>query len=323
MRPSNIETNPVVSVIIPAYNAGDHIGEALQSVFAQTFDDFEVIVIDDGSTETDQLERALSPYRERVIYLIQNNQGPSCARNAGIRRARGDFIAFLDSDDVWMPEYLAEQVGLLRDTPSLDLVYADLLNFGEGPEAGMTYMEQCPSKGAVTFESLLVEDCQVPLSATVARRRALIDAGLFDQAFRWSEDYDLWLRLAHRGGRMKYQRRVLARRRLHSHSLSAQPSKLLEGQVGVLTKLARQLNLGESARSLLQTKLARTKALADLERGKALLSGGQPQEAAEYFKSANSYLVSFRLNLVLLGLRLAPSLTCKGAEIWRHCSTDE
>src|SRR5947209_18801381 len=101
---------PAVSVIIPAYNAAQYIGEALDSVFAQTFTDYEVIVVNDDSPDTAELERALAPYRERVVYIKQENRGPGGARNTAILKARGECVALLDSDDVWLPTFLAEQM---------------------------------------------------------------------------------------------------------------------------------------------------------------------------------------------------------------------
>jgi glycosyltransferase involved in cell wall biosynthesis len=102
--------SPLVSVIIPAYDVAEFIGEALDSVFAQTFTDYEVIVINDGSPDTAKLERALAPYLSRIVYLKQENRGVSAARNTGINAARGSLIAFLDGDDVWLPNYLEVQV---------------------------------------------------------------------------------------------------------------------------------------------------------------------------------------------------------------------
>src|SRR4051794_10243350 len=104
---------PVVSVIIPAYNSAAYIAEAVDSVLRQTFDDYEIVVVNDGSSDTDQLERVLREYdrcADRLIYLKQENRGPGGARNAGIRRARGRFVALLDSDAVWLPDFLAEQI---------------------------------------------------------------------------------------------------------------------------------------------------------------------------------------------------------------------
>src|SRR5260370_36425543 len=104
---SSVNHAPSVSVILPAYNTASLIAEALDSVFVQNYRTFEVIVINDGSPDTEALEQALTPYLERIVYVAQRNRGPPRARNTGIRRARGEFLAFLDSDDRWTPEYLA------------------------------------------------------------------------------------------------------------------------------------------------------------------------------------------------------------------------
>src|SRR5512132_4544704 len=94
-----------VSIIIPAYNVASFIGETLDSVWAQSFTDYEVIVINDGSPDTEEMERVLAPYLDRIVYLKQENQGAGAARNAGLRAARGNYIAFLDGDDVWYPTH--------------------------------------------------------------------------------------------------------------------------------------------------------------------------------------------------------------------------
>src|SRR5437660_1074209 len=113
---------PQVSVIIPAYNTAHYIGGALASVFAQRFSNFEVIVVNDGSTDCERLELAIGSYLSRITYLKQENRGPGAARNLGIRHSHGEYLAFLDSDDSWLPEYLNEQIGFLRNESSLDMV---------------------------------------------------------------------------------------------------------------------------------------------------------------------------------------------------------
>src|SRR4051812_21258868 len=101
------EQSPAVSIIMPAYRAAAYIAAALDSVFAQTFKSYEVIVVNDGSPDTEELERVLEPYRDRIVYIKQENKGVSAARNAAIRVSRAPFIAQLDPDDLWEPEYLA------------------------------------------------------------------------------------------------------------------------------------------------------------------------------------------------------------------------
>jgi len=308
---------PVVSIIIPAYNTAEYIREALESVLAQTFTNFEMIVVNDGSPDTPRLEAAIEPLRAQFVYLKRENGGPSAARNTGIREAKGEYVAFLDSDDSWFPAFLASQISLLRTDPTLDLVYSDLLLFGDSRFAGKNFMQVHPSKGSTTFESVLVEDCQIPTSGVVARRQALLDAGLFDEQFVRCEDYDLWLRLAHRGGRIAYHCNVLGRHRVHSKSLAAEGEKLLEAEIEVIEKLARTLQLTLHQRSLIDYRVRRARAYLELARGKAALLAGQPKVARVSLGKANRFLHSAKLSAVLLGLRCSPQLTRFAVALWR------
>jgi glycosyltransferase involved in cell wall biosynthesis len=199
---------PLVSVIIPAYNASRFIAATLDSVLAQTFKDFEIIVVNDGSPDSEELERVLEPFRSRITYLRQENQGPSVARNTGIRESRGKFIAPLDADDLWEPEHLSAQLDALNADPSMDMVYADARIFGDAPEAGRTVMELNPSEGEVTFERLATRQCTVHHCVCLIRREILSRTGLYDPAFRRAEDVDLWLRIAMHGGRATSPRPV-------------------------------------------------------------------------------------------------------------------
>ena len=162
---------PDVSVIIPVYRGSQYIAQALASVFAQKFTAYEIIVVNDGSPETERVDRELQPYAQQITYIKQANGGPSSARNAGILQAKGEYVAFLDCDDAWHPSYLTEQLALLRADPELDLIYCDALLIGASPNAGKTVMEINPSHGAVTLESLLKLDCSVITSCTVVRRQ--------------------------------------------------------------------------------------------------------------------------------------------------------
>lgn len=310
-------TDPAVSVIIPAYNAVGFIVEALDSVLAQTFRDREIIVINDGSPDTDALERVLDGYREDIVYLKQENRGPGGARNAGILRARGEYVALLDSDDLWLPDYLAVQMEMLRADPSLDLVYANTRFIGDTPLAGKTFMEIRPSRMPVTFEALVVNDCVVITSCVVARRQALIDAGLFDERFFHSEDFDLWLRLAHRGGRIGHHARVLAQRRAHGASLSADVRRLLRGGIGVCRKLGETLELTAEQRYLLEWQATKLQAHIRLADGKRELVNGRYGRAREAFRNVYQVLPTRKLRWVLLGLRVAPGVI-RRAYLTRH-----
>lgn len=304
----HVNRAPAVSVIIPAYKAASHIAPTLDSVFAQTFTDYEVIVINDGSPDTPELEGALEPYRERLLYIKQENQGPSAARNAGVHKARAAFLAFLDSDDLWLPNYLAEQMNALEENPSLDLIYADALLFGDSVPAGLTFMQAAPSRGAVTFESLLRFECSIITSCVVARRSALIDAGLFDPKFFRSEDYDLWLRLAYQGAQIAYQRKVIGHHRVHGESLASDATQMFESKIEVYQKIANTLNLSPDISQLVARQIKESEADIAFERGKRMFINRDYKQAAEAIERANSFYRKPRLRIALLGLRLAPRL---------------
>src|SRR5215472_1596311 len=188
----NNNSPPKVSVIIPAYRVAPFIHETLDSVLAQSFKDLEIIIINDGSPDTTELEDVLANYNG-LIYLKQENKGAGAARNEGLRRARGEVVAFLDGDDIWYPDFLSEQLRLLESDGGYDLVYADATKFGDPEREGHTSMEESPSRGEVTFSSLLSGRCSVITSTVVARRQPIATVGLFDENFPNSQDFDLWL----------------------------------------------------------------------------------------------------------------------------------
>jgi glycosyltransferase involved in cell wall biosynthesis len=298
-----------VSVIIPAYNTAKYIRETLDSVFAQTFRNFEAIVINDGSPDTDELEQALAPIRERVVYLKQENQGPSAARNTGIRQARGEYLALLDSDDCWLPEFLASQLKMFDETPSLDVVYCDAQRFGDPAFAGKTCMQTNPSNGPVNLNSLIREQCAPVASCTVARRQMVVEAGLFDESFRRCEDYDLWLRILYRGGHIGYQKKVLGRYRSRPGSLSQNAIKMSRAVIAVCEKTAGTMVLPEETRALLRRQMAEAQAHVHLQTGKMFLASGHFDRAKDSFQKANCFFHRAKLKLAILGLQFAPHFT--------------
>ena len=135
---------PVVSIIIPAYQAAADIREALDSVFSQNFSHFEVIVVNDGSPDTPELEAAIAPYQSRLRYIAQANRGAGAARNTGLRAARGKYVAFLDADDLWSADCLHRHVWFLDAHADCAMVYGDALITGESPLAVRTFMQNPP-----------------------------------------------------------------------------------------------------------------------------------------------------------------------------------
>ncbi len=298
----------LVSVIIPAFNAAGFISETLESVFAQTYRDFETIVVNDGSPDTAALEAALRPFAGRIVYLTQENRGVSAARNAAIHAAQGRYLAFLDADDLWEPGFLEAQVSVLERDPSLDLVYADGLIFGDTRDSGRTFMELFPSNGQVSFESLLLRRC-TPLTSTVmVRREAVLEVGAFDESIRTSEDHDLWLRLAGAGKRITYHRQVLTRYRRRKGSMTADPVWLAQNNLQVLEKAFSRCRQGSHESQLVQRAIDKKNADIQHLQGQRALLAGDARSALEHFRAANHYLRSRKLRLVVFGLRTAPWL---------------
>ena len=297
---------PSVSVIVPAYQVAAYVGESMASIFAQTFTDYEVIVVNDGSSDTDRLEQALEPYVDRIRYFRQENRGAAEARNHALRVATGEFVAFLDADDVWLPNYLEEQMAFLRHHPECDLVYADALLFGDPVYEGRTYMEFARSNGKVTFSALLHAECNVITSGVVARRRSVADVGFFDPELRRGQDYDLWLRLVRAGAHLAYQRKVLLRRRMHAESLSGDALGQTEREVAVIERFAERKDLTPDEQAIVQPVLATLRANVCTERAKRLLAAGDFAAASQQLETGLRLRPGWKLRLIRLSLRIAP-----------------
>ncbi|RLB05643.1 MAG: glycosyltransferase family 2 protein, partial [Deltaproteobacteria bacterium] len=182
---------PRVSVIIPTYNRRTLLLEAVESVLAQTYSDFELIVVDDGST--DGTEEAIKRYGSRLIYTYQPHQGVSAARNKGIEIARGELVAFLDSDDLWLPKKLQIQVTFMDQHPEVQLCYTDEIWIRRGVRVN-------PKKKHAKYSGWIYPHC-LPLciispSSALVRRGLFAQVGHFDPQLPVCEDYDFWLRVA-------------------------------------------------------------------------------------------------------------------------------
>lgn len=299
--------SPVVSIIIPVYNVASYISDALESVFAQDFEDYEVIVVNDGSTDTAELEQVLAGF-PHIKYLKQENRGVASARNAALRIAQGQYVAFLDADDVWLPNKLSQQLKFMREG-SYDFVYGNALFFGESPwQPGATYMDRSPSKGTVTKESLLDMRCSVPCSTVLARRQAVLDAGMFDENVRVTEDFDLWIRMLERKARGGYQKVVLAKYRFRSAGLSADRIQLHEAALWVLDKVRRGGNLTTPEREALERTTKKLRVLIGLERSKFMIRDGDFEGALQVLRDLRPLNNSFKIFFGRILLRIWPRL---------------
>lgn len=308
--------SPKVSIIIPAYNTAQLIPDCLNSVLAQSYTDYEAIVVNDGSPDTPELERALGPYRDRIVYIEQENKRAAGARNTAIQRARGEFLAFLDSDDSWLPDHLAAQMALFDQSPALDLVYSDALIIGD-PKHQWKFMDRCPSHGDATFSALAVERCQIPISTVVARKSALVKAGLFDENLPRCDDYDMWLRAAFHGARVGYSTTVQARLAGgRPGSLGQSRSKMSEAYWKILEKTLSTLPLSASDRQLIKNRSVEIRAAHILEEAKNQIVIRQFPKARNLLCEANVYFRRPLVTLAILGLGVAPSATAKLIWLW-------
>jgi glycosyltransferase involved in cell wall biosynthesis len=316
--------DPTVTVVIPAYNSARYIRQALDSVNAQTNRDFEVIVVNDGSDDREELERVLHAHPLSIIYLSQENKGVSAARNAAIRIARGKFYSQLDADDQWTPDYLEVQLGILKDNPVVALVYPNATIIGDNSEAELEFMKISPSEGEVSFEALVKQKCTV-MTCVTARMSAIREAGMFDESLRSCEDFDLWLRIVKNGGHITYHRRPLALYRRHPGSLSSDRVWMTRHLLKVFEKCARTLKLSASDIELLNEQIISHRAKLHLFEGKHALITGGANAALVHFQEANAHLRSPKLKLVIVLLRHLPRVAIwvfTGRERWQLSQSD-
>jgi glycosyltransferase involved in cell wall biosynthesis len=182
---------PLISVIIPTYNRARLLKETIDSVLKQNFQNFELIVVDDGST--DNTGEILSDYKDHIQVLAQKNKGVSAARNLGISKAKGEFIAFLDSDDLWLPEKLTAQVDFFQSHPDALVCQTEEIWIRNGKRVN-------PKKRHKKYSGMIFEQslplCIVSPSAVMMRKSLFEKVGLFDEHLPACEDYDLWLRIS-------------------------------------------------------------------------------------------------------------------------------
>lgn len=302
----SLDHTPLISVVIPAYNAAAYLPATLDSVLLQNFSNYEIIVVNDGSPDTPELEKALQPYFGKLRYIKQENRGPSSARNTGIRAARGKYVAFLDSDDIWLPKHLANQMAMLESNPSLGLVYANGVQIRDERPIGVSF-DRTPQSLPVNFDSLLREQSTVNTSSAVVSRDALVKAGMFDEQFRRCEDYDLWLRLAAAGVRMTFTREIQIAHR-PANGLAASGDLMKQALIAVYQKTLATQKLTEVQTAVARAKIANISQAIEFERAKQFLLEGKFGEAVDCIDRAKAITPLWKLRVVKLGLRLSPHL---------------
>ena len=272
LRPTGITTATpmseplLISIVIPAFNAETTLAESLESVQSQTFADFEVVIVDDGSTDgTPGIARRFCAGDPRFSLMVGPHAGVSAARNAALDKARGGIIAFLDADDTWFPEKLERQIEVFREEPRVNLVFTNC-HFWDGQrDLGRGYRTDKPLPEANPIRRLM-RDNPFVFSTVAVRREFLSLAGGFDPELSAAVDWDLWLRMAERGLCARGLREPLARYRRSPGSVSADKVKMAAANVRMFER-----RLAAAPRKW-QSRYRRALALA---RGKAELAGAR------------------------------------------------
>jgi glycosyltransferase involved in cell wall biosynthesis len=270
-----------VSVIIPTYNRAMYLSEALSSVFAQYLKPCEIIVVDDGSTDnTPELMRS---FELQVIYVRhEENRGISAARNTGLKTARGEIIAWLDSDDLWEPEHLSTLVPVLIEDESIDGVYSGLVRIDSAGKV-------LPQKSLLTVSSdclydSLIESCPIQTSTFVVRKRCFDHIGEFDTDFDICEDYDMFLRLA-RSYRIVGVPRALVQYRIHSQNTVSNPLLHSQSRIALAEK---HFGNAEGDPKMWSVDKRRAHAFAYRSAGLECMRGGLPVRGWRYLERAIS-----------------------------------
>lgn len=280
-----IAQTPLVSVIIPTYNRREYVQLAIDSVLAQTYTNYEIIAVDDGSTDGtgEALQRR---YGNRIHYVWQENHGESVARNRAIEMASGEYIALLDSDDIWLPDKLARQAPVMNSNSSVGMVFclAWLIN-SRGQRIADAVLAQDLGDAYVTPEMLCFQN-YICASTTLIRKSILLAAGGFDSTIRFGEDWDLWLRIALRSSVFCLAQPLACIRR-HRNTQCYFPSA--EYNARVLSDHLQILSKAFSSFPHLVSEDQKKRAIAHqyLLAGLAEYAVNRPNDARDYWRSAS------------------------------------
>ena len=277
---------PLVSVIMPAYNTEKYIAESIQSVLDQSYTNWELLVVDDGSTDqTAEIVRAFAAKDGRVKYLFQQNGGQSKARNTGIQNAGGSLLAFLDSDDVWLPEKLQLQMRTMVAT-KVDVVYSNgFVIYEPGAASGPSDFPIIAGsvEGPKMFDLLLLLNF-IPVQSVVLRREVFDKAGPFDESLL-CEDYDLWLKIAASGASFYGMSEKLIKYRRHPTATTHENSKLLQPMLRVVSRHIETSALDDRKKRARVRRLYRDLIAALIEEGKLPEAREMLNEFAAWDKS--------------------------------------
>lgn len=234
-----------MSIIMPAYNAGLFIKQSIDSVLNQTYTNWELLIVDDGSTDnTKEIVAEFEKKDKRIKYLYQKNGKQGKARNNGILRSNGNLIAFIDADDLWLPQLLEKQLNLLTKTGA-DLVFSSMIKFIEKPDKqiGAVTVENKTYEGIDAVNAFLKNNF-ISILTVLVKKDAILNAGSFKESkdLQFAEDYDLWLRMLLKGAKFVGNSEPLALYRLHQ----MQSSKLAEKRYFQVLQIILHLPFSEN-----------------------------------------------------------------------------
>jgi glycosyltransferase involved in cell wall biosynthesis len=302
--PGSIIVQPLVSVIMPAYNSEQYIAESIQSVLAQTYENWELLVVDDGSTDnTGDIVNRFATTEFRIKYIFQQNGRQAKARNTGIEKSSGTLIAFLDSDDLWLPDKLERQVTTLVEM-NADVVYSNgtiIYEPGAAPGATEFPIVSGRVEGAKMFDLLLLQN-RIPVQSVLLGRDIFKKAGPFDEcvAYHACEDYELWLKLAVHGAMFYGINEKLIKYRRHPTATTHKDSNWLKPMLRVVLHHIAQGTLDEKKKRARLRGLYRDVIAALLEEGDLTEARAYMNEFSAWDKSG---LVTSIQNVLL---RVAP-----------------
>ena len=226
-----------VGVIVPAYNSANYLPKAIGSVITQTFTDWQILLVNDGST--DNTEEIVAPYREllgdKLLYIHQPNRGLPAARNAAIRASDCELLALLDADDIWLPCRLAESVKVFDGRPQVGLAYGLVTMIDENDRPTTTFAGNPPPAEGRIATQIYMRRVELPCPSTTFRRCCVDKVGGFDETMRATEDRDLWLRIAV-DYEVAFVPKVIAYYRRSSQSMSADPVRMVNAQLQFIRK---------------------------------------------------------------------------------------
>ena len=298
---------PTFSVLIPVHQGSATIGAAIDSVLDQTHPAHETIVCNDGST--DDLEGAIAPYRDGIVYVEQPNRGPAAARNLAARQATGEFLALLDADDALLPERLEKlgELGGLR--PDLDLLSSDGYFERGGVRVGTFNTAENPFPALDQRQAILQRNFFFPNPAV--RRERFLAIGGFDETLRRAEDWDCWIRLILSGSKAGSVREPLGCYRLNESSLASDRPRALRSRVVVLEKTAGRTDLYPADLDTLRLELAAQHKRALLVEAEAALLSGQKDARRICWMIASDPTFAARTRVKVALSAVAPGLSAR------------